>query len=512
MFHTVCWPQNTSIGRNNTRSINSSRRGGLNNFSSNQDRGRSRGNSISDSRSSRGRDHDRGRRRSRSRRRDSGSASGSNDDRDRGGNRSRSRDRGRRSTESGSSLTSAGQEKTIGSDGPQRARPQGKSTVVKRQGGGKGGGKSGRSTKTVSLPDIKIHQSVKSSAIYFEPSNYTQQVGDSFQTSLMGYRPGDERSDLFDLWIRYDSRLLAPVWVDLSPIEEKLYPGYGVKVWREDGYIQLSGKVRDPIDPEAIYQLAHFHWKTLKPAFETSIEFSTEGDRQSVIQVAGRNILEPTGLGNEQKISARVRITPGVSPGDEIGLVTAEQIRSRYFGEVEDEGERIRLTIVSPGRFVESGGVSHADIVLLNPAEMAFDELKFRIRYNADSIKILDADENNYITTGINLFDGDFHLDFPFDVHRINRVDPDRGYLDYRVGSTRGPRAYQSGTVARIVFRMKRQSGQASFWFERMDPIHGEITTDVVAEGRSLLGKKNDTAGQVLHGMKIEVRPLDLGG
>ncbi len=382
---------------------------------------------------------------------------------------------------------------------------------MKREGRRRGGRITARGSKAVSLPDIKIHQSVKSSAIFFDPSNYVQRVGDSFQTSLMGYRPGDEMIEIFDLWIRYDPKLVDPVWVDLSPIEGNLYSGTEVKVWREKGQIRVKGRVRDPIDPEAIYNLAHFHWKALKPSFETAIELSTEDEYPSVILANGRDILKQTGLGSNLRVNARVKITPDSLSRNGAGMVMAEDIRSGYFEEIGGDSQRIRLAVITPSRFVGTGEVSYADIVLLNPSGVAFDELKFRIRYDPGSIKILDADEENYIKTGINIFDGDFHDHFPFDIHGKNEAHSDQGYIDYAVGSIRGPRIYPDGTLARIVYRMKRQAGQASFWFERMDPVFLTVTTDVAVEGRSLLGKKNDVAVQVLHGAKIEVKPLDLG-
>jgi hypothetical protein len=166
--------------------------------------------------------------------------------------------------------------------------------------------------------------------------------------------------------------------------------------------------------------------------------------------------------------------------------------------------------MVSPSRFVETDGVSVVDIVLLNPAEIEFDEVKFRIRYDPRSIKILDADEGNYITEGINVFDGDFHGSYPFGIHMRNRVDPDIGLIEYHMVSSDGPREYPSGTLARIVFRMRRQAGRTTLRFERLDPLSGQYGTDVAWQGQTLLSiKEGQTAQSAMHGVELDVRPVE---
>jgi hypothetical protein len=150
-------------------------------------------------------------------------------------------------------------------------------------------------------------------------------------------------------------------------------------------------------------------------------------------------------------------------------------------------------------------------VVLINPSREAFDGLKFRIRFDPTAVKILDADVDNYIKEGVNIFDGDFHKSFPFEYHGVNRVYMEEGIIDYQVGRTMGPAVYPSGTVARIVYRMERRAGKACFWFEQVDPITGALVTDVSNRGRSLLGDSPATAGEALHGAEIAVRPLNLG-
>src|SRR4029077_12270774 len=110
---------------------------------------------------------------------------------------------------------------------------------------------------------------------------------------------------------------------------------------------------------------------------------------------------------------------------------------------------------------IAPGETSTLDVALINPNLVEFDSLKFRLHFDPEIVEVLDADENNYITQGINIYDGGFHGTMAFDRHSANQVDPLRGTIDYNVGNLTGTYPYPSGTLARVVFRMKSNpSGQ----------------------------------------------------
>ena len=391
---------------------------------------------------------------------------------------------------------------------PARARAQGKSTVVRRQAPRGGGG--GKASKAVALPAIKFNREIRENTVYFSPSHLHVKEGDRFGTKLVMYNHERAPVNGVNLWVQYDPDVLEPDWVDLGPLGIDDPAGARVQRWPKRGHLQIRGDLPEARD-ESVSDLVVLHWRALAPALETHLEFrAPEGEAVEVLS-GGSNLIQRTNLGNHSRVSMLVRV--GTQQKGEVGMRLISDVRDTMDITQFDENGRIRLAIVARESLVGTDQVSTADVVLINPDREMFDELRLRIRYDPRAIKMLDADADNYISQGLNIFDGDFHDDFPFDYHGVNEVNPVEGTIDYRMGSVTAPYPYPSGTVARLVYRMKRDAGRTRFLFECADPFSsGRRCTDVTRGGLSLLGSDLEVAEQVLHGTEVVVQPLDLHG
>jgi hypothetical protein len=331
--------------------------------------------------------------------------------------------------------------------------------------------------------------------------------GDQFITTIAYYNSQNHRVDEVDLWIKYNPKQVEPVWADTSKLTDLHAGPIESRIWADLGYLHLATKLASP--PKGFTaELADIHWKALTPTLESRIELAGPEGKVAAIREAGANLVEGKNGACSQKVCATIAITP--LDWEEPGMRTSDQVDNMMVAAPLGKAERLRLALVSPRREVSTGEVATADVMLLNPSALALDELKMRIRFNPDEVTILDADQDNFIADGLNIYDGNFHQQFPFDGHIRNQVDLDHGVIDYQVCSVMGPRVFPTGTFARIVYRMKRSAGKAAFWFEAEDPQLRVRQTDVTARGRSLLGDDTATATQALHGMEIAVKPLDL--
>ncbi len=391
---------------------------------------------------------------------------------------------------------------------PARARAQGKSTVVRRQASKGGGGR--KASKGIALPAIKFNREIRENTVYFFPTHLHVKKGDLFSTKLVMYNHERAPVNGVNLWVQYDPDVLEPDWVDLGPLGINDPAGAQVQRWPQRGHLQIRGDLPNARD-ETVSDLVVLHWRALTPALETHLEFrAPEGQAVEVLS-GGSNLIQRTNLGNHSRVSMLVRV--GAQQEGEVGMRLVSDMRDTMDITEFDEDRRIRLAIVARESSVGTDQVSTADVVLINPNRELFDELRIRIRYDPSAIKMLDADADNYISQGLNLFDGDFHKDFPFDYHGLNEVNPVEGTIDYRMGSMTAPYPYPSGTVARLVYRMKRDAGRTRFLFECADPFSsGRRCTDVTRGGLSLLGSDLEVAEQVLHGTEVIVQPLDLRG
>lgn len=425
-------------------------------------------------------------------------------DRDDDGRSRRSRRSSRRDDESYARNRAETVQNQDGDEQAGRARIQERTEVTPTRRSRASGRAASGGARTVPLPELKLPGEVREGALYFEPTLKHIDQGQRFAATVVFYNGADELVDGFEVWIHYNPDVLEPTWIDPEPLEAFLgadgAEAVDVRVWRDQGYVRVRAELALPLE-EIISPLLRIHWQSLAPSPHTLIELDApEGEAPAVFS-GSRNIIDPTGLGSQGRVNMKVRIN---SPGyEEPGLLRVLEQRERWEPSL-DPDTRVRLAIVADEAPPAPGEIGLADIVLFNPEEEPFDELKLRVRYNTAAVKVLDADEDNYIRKGINIFDGDFHLRFPFDYHVHNRVEPDHGVIVYHMGSTGGPRPYTSGVVARIVYRRLAGREAPAFWFEYLDPRARTPATDVLVEGRSLLGRGSRVARAALHGLRLE--------
>lgn len=389
---------------------------------------------------------------------------------------------------------------------PQRAKPQGRSAIPGIKDGSGGGGGRGQGP---ALPVLVQSPLITADTVYFAPPDHEVEIGKSFTTPIVFYNSSDRKIDRFELWLRYDPELLEPAWVNAEPIQGRLNEPIQSEIWRDRGVIRLRGAFSDPMQGITNPLLA-VSWKARETASVTEVKFEAPDGESIGFYEGDENVLEGSDVGNNGLVSASVKLIDRATDPERIQLVEQgrdplQPIKRRRAG--------VHLALVPYQDQVAPDEVSTIDVVLINPEVAELDELRFQIRFDPQAVEILDADDGNYDSTGINIFDGDFHDGMPFEAHWDNTADSDAGRITYAVGSGRGPRPYASGTIARIVFKMKRDAGQTDFWFEGLDPLTGRYLSDVRAAGQSILGPAEDGRGiEALHNTRISVAPQVSGG
>ena len=121
--------------------------------------------------------------------------------------------------------------------------------------------------------------------------------------------------------------------------------------------------------------------------------------------------------------------------------------------EVEDYLTALRL--LSGADQVRVGEQFDVFVLLNNPDQVAFDEISLYLRYDARVLRVVDTDDNNWITEGVNISDGEYHDAFPLEYCKANRVDVHSGEITYAMKSFGEP-INGSGTIARIRFEAVR--------------------------------------------------------
>jgi len=139
-----------------------------------------------------------------------------------------------------------------------------------------------------------------------------------------------------------------------------------------------------------------------------------------------------------------------------------------------------------------------------NPDRVPFDAVALYLRYDPRALRVVDVDEDNWITDGINIGDGEFHDDFQFEYCRANEVNTERGEILYAMESFGEP-VSANGPFARIRFVALRpvQSTYLLYGFN----VPGRFpTTGVFRRQKDLLAQTNDYRDGVYRG-RISIAP-----
>lgn len=380
---------------------------------------------------------------------------------------------------------------------PARARPQARSVISRERRSVTGRGTAGE------FPRLEISASIHSHTLYFSDPDISIETQSQFSTGLVFFNADSTPVDRIELWIHYEPDVLEPMWVDTEGLDFFLAEPIEREVWPETGYIRLSAKFSTPL-VRSYQALVTLGWKASDEPARGVIGLDAPPGEATGIYAGSTNLLKLSRIGNAGLVEASVTILSEPDPLDS----------GRAFVVTNEDPYRpgsaggVHLGIIARSARVRAGEVSTLDVVLINPNAAAFDQLKFRIRYDPKAVDILDADENNYITKGVNIYDGGFHETMPFEYHVVNEVYPSQGVIEYEVGSLQGLKPYPSGTVARIVFRPRHDAGSAFFWFEGVDPLTARLRSDVRARGRSLIGDGGDRPQDSLHHVRVRVSPL----
>ncbi len=162
------------------------------------------------------------------------------------------------------------------------------------------------------------------------------------------------------------------------------------------------------------------------------------------------------------------------------------------------------LRVVPDQTRVQVGQEFDVTLHLDNPDRVPFDAVALYLRYDTRALEIVDVDDNNWITEGVNISDGEYHEAFPFEYCKANEVDPERGEIVYRMESFGEP-VSAAGPFARIRFVAKRpvESTYLLYGFN----LPGQFpTTGLFRRQRDMLAKTEDYRDGVFRG-RISIVP-----
>lgn len=345
-----------------------------------------------------------------------------------------------------------------------------KKTVEGKKPADKGAGSKAGGKRPLTNVEFKMQVDQNTNIMYLEslgsqPSLNIQSVqGDKFVTRLTVYNPRQSAFDELSAVIKYDPSVLKPVGVDDSTIESQLKSPAKTQIDSNRGLLLYEARLKEETRG-TFNAIAKIEWECLRPSPGSYLRFINNGQLTSgVFNQEGLNILHmrEDGQVESSENAGLLDAMVAVSPSEETNeLLNADQtdFSSVILASNIAEGTAIgkmRLELRPRTESVSVGVPFLVDVVYSNPSQAEFDSVNLSIKFDSTVFEVLDSDEGNWITRGVNIFDGDYHLDLPFDYQRKNLALNTAGLIQYEMGFQTKTLVPETGTIATIKMVAKR--------------------------------------------------------
>lgn len=365
-------------------------------------------------------------------------------------------------------------------------------------------GGTGRGTTNV---EFKIQADATRNLLYLETSeaapsmHVVAEKGKRFVTRTVFRNARRSAYDAVEISLKYDPSLMKPLGLDDSGVDGLLASPGEARFDARRGIISYRAQFAEPRRDEII-TLFKVDWKALAPTVHTSLQFQNSEKHRSVVLMGESNVLHSQSDDEALEYSvtngllgADIAIVP-----DGKTLLEMEEDDSGMGGvalarEISDGSAEggVMLALRNRQDPVMAGDEFLVDIVYSNPRRMEIDSMRIRLRFDPRVLQVVDYDEGNWITKGVNIFDGDYHEDLPFDFHIRNMVYNNTGELQYEMGFAERAKIPGSGVVATIRFKALAPTESTSVQFD-LDENGKTSRTAVSFLGFNLIGTPGERA------------------
>lgn len=374
----------------------------------------------------------------------------------------------------------------------QKGKPK-QSTGSRGSGGAKG---------SSSNIEFKMKPDSSSNVLYIESADMVPTMdipateGQKFATRVVLQNGHHAPYQNIEISLKYDPNTMVPVGIDDSPIENLLTGDSVTQFNARKGMITFKAKLAEPHKDE--YRvLFKIEWKALALATHANLQFVNTpknktriyaGSDQSILMLRGDDeqveVSERTGL-----VDASVTIAPSEATADELkddgrGLTVIQLANSISQGTAEGG---IRLVLKSAKSSVNVGDEFLVDIDYDNPKRAELDTVKLKLKFDPKVLQVVDYDEDNWITQGTNIHDGDVREELPFDYHIRNTAYNSSGEIYYEMGFSNRVEIPSRGRIATIRFKAIAQEPSTEISFD-LNEDDRDQKTSVTFLGFNLIG------------------------
>lgn len=286
-------------------------------------------------------------------------------------------------------------------------------------------------------------------------------VGDRFLGEVVLKNDDGRPFDRVRVALRFDKRFMRPVRVFDAEVRPYVDGDPVFEISDRDNIIVYDARLAEPRQSKQLTVLT-IVWEAVQRTEFAGLDFrfasgDTELAPHTAVYAEGRNILgkpdDPIDgvLGSSVLVSRREPVE-STSARAEILQGKKEELKEMYLGALGAEMNHTGIRLAGPEGPIAAGQMFDVDVELYNPRGTVLDQVRFAVKFDPEVLQVVDRDRGNWIRTGVNVHDGPFRLEYPFDYHKRNEVDNRRGIITYANSMGEG-RALRSGPFARIRFK-----------------------------------------------------------
>ncbi len=340
-------------------------------------------------------------------------------------------------------------------------------------------------------------------------SDIVVRQGDRFVSEIQMDNESATSFDRVQVALRYDKRFIRPIRVYDDAIRPHVEGVPRFEINDRDNVIIYDAVMRTPRVSKQMTVLK-IVWEAYQPTEYTDLQFVFAPNRpedrpHTAVFMQGENILGRPDDPIDGVLGGALLIMkpfdPNSSSGAEILQGKKEELREIYLGSMGSQ-QRVGLRLVGPEGTPAVGQEFDVDVQLFNPRGAIIDVMRFFVLFDPEVLQVVDHDRNNWIRNGVNVLDGPWREEFPFDFHTQNEADNIRGRVAYAKGLSRG-RALRTGTFARIRFRALQPIDQTEIALAAARQGAGNLTA-VNYFGYSLL---SDDPRYTKPSVKLRINP-----
>jgi len=357
---------------------------------------------------------------------------------------------------------------------------------------------SGRAQQKYEIPAVNFPPDAIRAVLCFSPLDVIAQQGVDFQVAVVLNNRSRQAADSFQFTVEYDPQWLNFLQYDASTLAPYLGGSESsLRFERKEGRLFFSADLVRPLaDEQAVLLKLSF---VPRAVFGTaSLQFASPPSGLTAVYSRGANLLANTEHGLKGLVGTNVFIRPKQEDEDmatalaESGIeAESDEVPLKGWAESPADARPaapVFLALQPPEQTsVTLGQTFWVDLVLYNDQLAPIDSIGVTLEFDPQVLQVIDEDEGNWVSEGVNIWDGAFHAAYPFDSFRSNSADNQSGVIEYRVGRYQMPWPFPTGIFARIHFRAVTAAQDTSVRIVRQGR-DGNPVTYVNAYGQDRLG------------------------